>query len=193
MNQIIEQYVATERARGVADDAIKASLLSSGWNVGDIDAALSAYAGNVVGGTTIPGARRDWTFMGMFTGRLNRWEYFVACVLFGVLMFAILFLASLGIAAMFGASDQTSAGMGAAITVVLFIVVVLASLPISLSLSVRRLHDIGLSGWFILLQFIPVVNFLMGLALLFWPGNPGVNQYGPPCVKRGLIDTLLNR
>lgn len=50
---------------------------------------------------------------------------------------------------------------------------------LTLSLAVRRLHDMDRSGWFIALAFIPVVN----LGLLIWlafPGTSTANRFGPP-------------
>ncbi|NHZ65592.1 DUF805 domain-containing protein [Massilia genomosp. 1] len=43
----------------------------------------------------------------------------------------------------------------------------------------RRLHDLGKSGWFALLQFIPLVNLVFVLWILFGRGNEGSNEYGP--------------
>lgn len=48
----------------------------------------------------------------------------------------------------------------------------------SLAVAVRRLHDIGRSGWWLLIQVVPIVGALI---LLWWyvqPGNEGPNQYG---------------
>jgi len=47
------------------------------------------------------------------------------------------------------------------------------------SLAKRRLNDIDISGWFVLVGLIPIVNFVFGLVLLFWPGTPAVNRFGP--------------
>jgi uncharacterized membrane protein YhaH (DUF805 family) len=44
----------------------------------------------------------------------------------------------------------------------------------SFSIAIRRAHDIGRSGWFALLLFVPVAN----LILFFWPGSDGENDYG---------------
>ena len=48
---------------------------------------------------------------------------------------------------------------------------------------IRRLHDLGHSGWFSLLGFIPVVGPLLWLGLFiycgFFSGQPGENKYGP--------------
>lgn len=42
----------------------------------------------------------------------------------------------------------------------------------------RRLHDLGMSGWFILCNFIPFVNLYFGLIMLFKRGDEGGNEYG---------------
>jgi len=38
-------------------------------------------------------------------------------------------------------------------------------------ISIRRLKDLGKSGWFILLGFVPLVNLIFGLWLLLAPGT----------------------
>lgn len=43
---------------------------------------------------------------------------------------------------------------------------------------VRRLHDVGASGWLALLLFIPPVYLCTWLALAFIPGNSGSNKFG---------------
>lgn len=42
----------------------------------------------------------------------------------------------------------------------------------------RRLHDMGKSGWYGLLQLIPLVNLIFILWVLFGRGNQGSNEYG---------------
>lgn len=49
----------------------------------------------------------------------------------------------------------------------------------SISLGVRRCHDVGKSGWWMLLIVVPVVNFFWGLYLFFQAGEIGDNEYGP--------------
>ncbi|MFO6430271.1 DUF805 domain-containing protein [Erythrobacter sp. W302b] len=56
----------------------------------------------------------------------------------------------------------------------------------SVAVTVRRLHDRGLSGWLVvlagLLSLIPFVGFLIGLGfivVLALPGTNGQNPYGP--------------
>jgi uncharacterized membrane protein YhaH (DUF805 family) len=48
----------------------------------------------------------------------------------------------------------------------------------SLSVVVRRLHDLGKSGWFYLIIFIPIVGVIWMLVLLVSDGNKGDNKYG---------------
>ena len=55
----------------------------------------------------------------------------------------------------------------------------LLSLIPSISLTIRRLHDIGVSGWFMLLMFVPIINFFFWLYISFKDSQPGHNEYGP--------------
>jgi len=48
-----------------------------------------------------------------------------------------------------------------------------------LAVLVRRLHDVGKSGWFAFICLIPLVGPIWILVLLFTDSKPGVNQYGP--------------
>ena len=60
------------------------------------------------------------------------------------------------------------------------IVLLLLSLP-NLAVTVRRLHDIGYSGWLLLLLLIPFLGslfFIVALILMIQDGNPQINQYG---------------
>ena len=46
-------------------------------------------------------------------------------------------------------------------------------------LMIRRLHDLNLSGFFVLLGFVPLVSLGLLLYLLFKEGTTGDNSYGP--------------
>jgi uncharacterized membrane protein YhaH (DUF805 family) len=43
--------------------------------------------------------------------------------------------------------------------------------------TIKRLHDINLSGWWVLLVLIPVVNILAGAWVLMKKGTEGKNNY----------------
>ena len=59
----------------------------------------------------------------------------------------------------------------------------LAGVVYGFSLSARRLHDLGQSGWLILIAFIPLVGIFFGLWMLFAGGQPNPNRYGPPATE----------
>ncbi len=47
------------------------------------------------------------------------------------------------------------------------------------SVSARRLHDVGMSGWLALLAIIPYIGWLFMLVVACLPGQDKANQYGP--------------
>jgi uncharacterized membrane protein YhaH (DUF805 family) len=47
-----------------------------------------------------------------------------------------------------------------------------------LAVLVRRLHDVGKSGWFFFIAFIPLVSIIRILILLFKDSVPAINKYG---------------
>lgn len=49
----------------------------------------------------------------------------------------------------------------------------------SLAVTVRRLHDTGRSGWWLLLMFIPLIGPIILLVFLLTDSQPGTNKYGP--------------
>jgi uncharacterized membrane protein YhaH (DUF805 family) len=55
----------------------------------------------------------------------------------------------------------------------------LAVLVPSLAVGARRLHDIGRSGWWQLIMFIPLIGIIV--LIVWWAkrGNDGGNEYGP--------------
>ena len=56
--------------------------------------------------------------------------------------------------------------------------VALAHLIPSITVGVRRMHDIGRSGWFLLVGLIPLIGWII---LLYWAvkeGDPQDNAYG---------------
>lgn len=100
-----------------------------------------------------------------FSGRARRREYWTF-VLVNCLIAMLLLI--LGLA--FGEDSPASN-----IMVTIFYLIMLVP---NLSVSVRRLHDIGKSGWYMFLSLIPLIG---GLILLVWAlmdSEPGENQYG---------------
>ena len=103
----------------------------------------------------------------VFRGRARRREYWMF-VLFNI---GVVFLLSLMDTIMF----QTPAdGFGP-----FYSIYGLAVLLPSIAVTVRRLHDIGKSAWYLLIGFIPFIGAIWLLILTCLDSQPGDNQYGP--------------
>ncbi|HEX6224364.1 MAG TPA: DUF805 domain-containing protein [Chryseolinea sp.] len=101
-----------------------------------------------------------------FNGRARRKEYWM------FFLFQVIFsCAAVIIDSLLGFN---SAGGGA-----LYLLYVLATLVPALAVGVRRLHDIGKSGWMILISLIPIIGSIWLIVLFATEGEPGTNQYGP--------------
>jgi uncharacterized membrane protein YhaH (DUF805 family) len=98
-----------------------------------------------------------------FSGRASRSEYWY----FGLFMFLVLCVAAV--------LDAAAKPLGS----ILWLLVLLVSFLPGLAVNVRRLHDIGRSGWWVLLSLVPIVGALVLLIFHCLPGTPGDNQYGP--------------
>ena len=48
----------------------------------------------------------------------------------------------------------------------------------NIALMVRRIHDLGKSGLFVLVAFVPVIGAVFSIALFCIPGQVGWNEYG---------------
>lgn len=112
-----------------------------------------------------------------FRGRFNRARFWLVHVGVSVAATALLAVAFV--------SSVLSAGVEGAGTVLSTTAVVVAPLFIplvwiGLAASVKRWHDCGKSGWWMLVTFVPVVGGLWYLIECgFLPGTPGPNIYGP--------------
>jgi uncharacterized membrane protein YhaH (DUF805 family) len=68
--------------------------------------------------------------------------------------------------------------------IIAFTLLYLFLLVPNLAVSVRRLHDLDKSGWWLLLVFIPLVGPIILLVWFCSPGTPGSNQFGGPMMGR---------
>lgn len=102
-----------------------------------------------------------------FNGRARRkeyWMFFLFNMIFG--MIAMILDNIFGIA--FG-----EIGYGP-----LYGLYTLAVFIPGLAVAIRRLHDVGKSGWMILINLIPIIGVIWFFVLLVTDSNPGENQYG---------------
>jgi len=102
-----------------------------------------------------------------FSGRARRTEYWMFA-LFNL----IFFLAAVVIDNIAG---TTIGGLPYGLFYFLYALAVL--IP-GLAVAVRRLHDVGKSGWMILIAIIPIIGAIWLLVLMVTDSNPGENQYG---------------
>jgi len=100
-----------------------------------------------------------------FQGRARRKEYWMF-TLFSSIIYTIFFIIFAKI---------MSSPNGYIITVVIYTLAVFFP---TLAVTVRRLHDINRSGWWYLLNFIPVIGVLIIFIFLLLDSTPGDNNYG---------------
>jgi uncharacterized membrane protein YhaH (DUF805 family) len=48
----------------------------------------------------------------------------------------------------------------------------------SLAVGVRRLHDTGRSGWWLLISLVPIIGIIVLIVFLVQDSQNGTNQYG---------------
>lgn len=108
--------------------------------------------------------------MYLFQGRLNRTDYAIGS---GILLVTCIVLLGFGFVVIGLPFDQL-------VFHPLFMLTVGIALLGTISLSVRRLHDMDLSGWWCLLQFVSIINFIFGIYLFAKAGTESENKYGQP-------------
>ena len=103
-----------------------------------------------------------------FSGRSQRSEFW-----FFLLSYVLLFVGLAIIDGMLGFFDEEEdIGLLSSLFAVAMFV------P-SLAVSVRRLHDTGRFGWWVLVAFVPVVGSIVMLLFAAEDSQPGANAYGP--------------
>lgn len=138
------------------------------------------------------------------TQRLNRLRY--ACYQLTTMVVAA--LVGVLAAVLAQAAGASNGGPLSAALVIAFALIVLAMVVYMVGLSVRRLHDLGRSGWLVLLMLLPVAALplimLMGagpslvllvsliqplfmLYLFVAAGTGGMNSYGTPNPSNGML------
>ena len=111
-----------------------------------------------------------------FSGRAGRREFwlfqlvhFIIAAVLWVVDFMVFFEGSMS-----RVSDEAFA-----LFPISMIYALLVLIPV-LGLGVRRLHDIGRSGWWLLIGFVPFIGFVVLLVFAVRKGDDGDNAYGPP-------------
>ncbi|MGY1500069.1 DUF805 domain-containing protein [Streptomyces sp. QTS52] len=97
----------------------------------------------------------------VFSGRARRKEYWMFALFVAIISIVLAII---------------DAAIGSQILTLLFSLAIL--LP-GLGVGVRRLHDTGRSGWWILFGIVPLVGSITLLVFACLEGDAGENKYGP--------------
>lgn len=110
-----------------------------------------------------------------FADRARRKEFWGFCLFWTISIIAVV---AIGLAADAAIGDLEPGQEMPAMTVGLSGLFILATIPPWIGLIVRRLHDIGLTGWLAILCFIPTVGGLATLVFALIPTQGRDNQWG---------------
>ncbi|WMW80952.1 DUF805 domain-containing protein [Undibacterium cyanobacteriorum] len=112
-----------------------------------------------------------------FSGRIGRMRYLAYQVFMVLCSYLFLFGAASLILSSSSASFSDFFGSTLGVIVVaLFLMVLFVG---TITFVRRRLHDLGQSGWLTLIIFVPYLNSLFSLYLIFAGGDKDSNRYGP--------------
>jgi uncharacterized membrane protein YhaH (DUF805 family) len=109
-----------------------------------------------------------------FNGRARRKEYWIYNIInsiIGGLLFFLDYLLGTTI-------DFLDLGEGNSLGILYLVYALFVFIP-GLAVAVRRLHDVGKSGWMLLIALIPLIGAIWLLVLYLTDSNPGENKYGP--------------
>jgi len=100
-----------------------------------------------------------------FSGRMHRAEFWWFALMNALILFAmyiVTLLPSLKI-------------VGSFILIIYYLAIFLPMI----GAQVRRLHDIGMSGWWILILFVPFIGGIVIFIMEVLPSKPSGEKYGP--------------
>ena len=120
-----------------------------------------------------------------FNGRIGRLRY-MAYGIGSYLLLMMIMIPVVGTSAFMGGEPAVS-GIGALAVGVLSIAMLVAGV----AFAKRRLNDLNRNGWWLLLAFVPLVNFVLTIYMMFFPGTDGDNNYGAVPVANTLGVQIL--
>jgi uncharacterized membrane protein YhaH (DUF805 family) len=113
-----------------------------------------------------------WSNYATFKGRSRRSEYWWIQLF---LVLTNLAVAAIDLALMNGDVDRFIANGGGGIVGLVWILVTIVP---ALAVLVRRLHDTGKSGWWVLIGFVPFVGTIVLFVFSVLDSDAGDNKYG---------------
>ena len=134
-------------------------------------------------GATLPiAAKRFFKKYATFSGRASRSEYWWwALIGFAVSVVLNIIMQVGGAAgATVAANGSSVPGPGFLVGSIIAFVWGLAVLVPSLALLVRRLHDVNISGWLVLIILVPFLGALALVVIAILPSNPAGQRFDQP-------------
>ena len=120
-------------------------------------------------------------------GRIGRLRYLAYSMIYNfIIMFLIGILSAILIPMVAGDEGESGAMM-----VVVMALIYLPVFAVFFIVARRRLHDLDRTGWLTLLMFVPLINVIFGLYLLFGSGSPGMNKYGPAPQENTALEIII--
>lgn len=130
---------------------------------------------------------------GMFDRRIGRLGYFLGFVYLFVptiILFLLVFiLIPLTNGRGFGEESLATTILNTGLFLFGMAYIILL-IPVTISLYVRRLHDLNKSWVWLLLMLVPLADLFFGFYLLLAPGDKQANQYGEPVTSLGFLTVL---
>lgn len=104
-------------------------------------------------------------------GRWNRQKY----IIFTFWYFLIFLIAALLAIIV----TQITQDIGSTLFAIIVMFYIFHSVYCNIVWAGKRFHDLGQSAWLVLLLFIPLINIWVYIYILFFPGTPWENSFGP--------------
>lgn len=128
-------------------------------------AGMAAFAGEAY----VPDEGLVQMFL-RYDNRLNRKRYLMR----GLALFVAIIVGCTALGVVLALAGASDSAIGTLSTLIGFACAVPGCM-----LAIRRLHDLDRPTWWIIGNFIPIVNIALGFYLIFCKGTDGPNQYGP--------------
>lgn len=104
-----------------------------------------------------------------FRSRARRKEFWYYTIFIFAILGILVFLNFIG--------TRSRANYVEIITIITVIYTAAIILP-TIAVSIRRLHDVGRTGWWLFLFFIPVIGQIMLISFFLQDSQPGYNHWG---------------